>query len=670
MIVESTVKDGVMILKNSSGYYRKVVLRKGQLEAINMINENFMENIVFNAPTAYGKTIVAIYYICKMIKQGLKIIYTAPLKALTAEIVEKLKEMDIKVLEDTGDFRKQPLKDYKNADVVITTYERLDSVMRNPKYHEVFEDFGLLIIDEIHTLHSQNRGVNLESLIVKIKHHTGLSIMGMSATVDNYKTIAEFLDAKYIYVPVEERPVKQNIEVLYYYNEFQQASMRERNDLIRPIINDLIRREKQALVFCSSRKRCEVLAQDFAGIRTKDPLELAKKSNYSFHHAGLPIYQKQEIEKKFLNNEIRFIFCTPTLAMGVNLPAYSVIIYDTCRWNGLVSDNVLIETIEIEQMVGRAGRPQFGEKECEVYILARIQDKPYTFEENIVKSKMFHKLRAVFNEWICSGLTSLEDIKDCLNKTLIRIQSDYGELKKEGGEAMTYLVNNGFINKFADEFTPSFLGRMTALFYIEPETALHFKVIESIFHEKEYSDLELTAMLLNTPEFLEMIRVEEKDAELISLSARAFLEEGIDNKLYDERILKVIPMIFTSHFNQKYAKNIILYRTDAVALSAIMERLLSSAEVIIYDKTLKQRVSDLKIMIKNRTLDRNIAILKSAKGIGDVRMNRLFNAGIKRPEDFLRKSDAELMTIMKVSKKIITDIRYNLKIALKEREMS
>ena len=662
------LKDGVLMIKNDKiGYKKELVLRKGQIEAINYINYNFMENFLLVAPTAWGKTVVAITYIIKMYNNGLKSIYIAPLKALTAEIVVKLNELGFNVLEDTGDFRKNPLKDYKKCDVLVSTYERFGSVITNPKNHIVFDDFGLLIVDEAHMIHSKSRGIDLESLIVMVKRHTSMAIMGMSATADNYKTIAEFFNGGYVYVPIEERPVKQNIEIKYYVSEYHQASVQERSNMLRPIVNDLIRRNKQALIFCSSRNRCEQLAKKFANMNQRDPIVLAKRSNYTWHHAGVEVYQKKEIEKMFVENKVRFIFCTPTLAQGVNLPAYCVVIFDTTRYSGLLAGDVLIESFEIEQTIGRAGRPQYGEKECEIYIFAHIVHKPYVIHPSFIESKMFDDLKKVFNEWITSGISLVEELKECLlNETFLSKQHEADELKKEGTIALKFLLNYGFINKIEGEFIPTFLGKMTALFRIKPETALHYKMIESEYHKRTFTDLELTATLLNTKEFLDLVRVDDRDAKLIDLCVTEFSQNNISQKLYDERILKAIPMIYTDYFNKKYNVRIVLYRTDQGTLSKSMGRLLSSAEVIIYDKELKKRISYLKVMIQNKTLNRDVAILKSAHGLGDVRLNRLFGANIKSPEMFLRRSDAELMRIMNVSKKVLDGIKISLKQAIKD----
>jgi replicative superfamily II helicase len=667
MNIKTIVKGNNLKIENDKGLVQSYELRRGQKDIIDLTENNFMENLLFVAPTAYGKTIGAVNYIIKVYNSGMKSIYCAPLKALTAEIEIELNNLGFNVIQDTGDNRKNPEKDYPKCDVLITTYERFDSVIRNPRNHDLIEElFGLIIVDEVHSVYSDSRGVNLESLIVKVKYHTSMAIMGLSATADNIGDVANFLEAKYVYVPKEERPVKQTVNIKYYYGDYQSVAMKEKNIWLRKTFNDIILQDGQALIFCSSRRRCEILAKEFGGYNINDPIKLALKSNYSWHHAGLQHFQKKEIETLFLKEKLRFIFCTPTLAMGVNLPAYSVIIYDSTRWNGLLSDEVLIDNIEIQQMVGRAGRPQFGQTECDVYVYVHQKYNPYTIEESIIESKMLKQMKSVLNEWINSSITMKDEIKICLNQTLLSQQIDRDEIKNHASEALTWLVNNGFCHFLGDQFTSTFLGKMTALFYIQPETALHFKKIETTYHEKDYTDLELTAKLINTEEFLENIRVEERDAELIRICSTEFIENRIDLKLFDERILKSIPLIFKTHFENKYNVRIMIYRNDAVALNKLMERIFTSAGVIIFNKVLKSRVNDLKVMVQNKTLDRSLAVLRGTKGIGDIRLNRLIHAGIKNPEQFLKLSDVKLMRIMRIKINTLDTIKHNLKERLRE----
>lgn len=86
----------------------------------------------------------------------------------------------------------------------------------------------------------------------------------------------------------------------------------------------------------------------------------------AFHHAGLDLADRRAIEQGFLNHDISVICCTSTLAVGVNLPCYLVIIKGTMTW----TDSGLKEYADLEmmQMLGRAGRPQFEQSACAVIL--------------------------------------------------------------------------------------------------------------------------------------------------------------------------------------------------------------------------------------------------------------------------------------------------------------
>jgi ATP-dependent DNA helicase HFM1/MER3 len=88
----------------------------------------------------------------------------------------------------------------------------------------------------------------------------------------------------------------------------------------------------------------------------------------AFHHAGLDATDRRAVEQGFLSHNINIICCTSTLAVGVNLPCYLVIIKGTAGW----TDHGCQEYADLEmmQMLGRAGRPQF-EQSARAVILTR-----------------------------------------------------------------------------------------------------------------------------------------------------------------------------------------------------------------------------------------------------------------------------------------------------------
>lgn len=97
-------------------------------------------------------------------------------------------------------------------------------------------------------------------------------------------------------------------------------------------------------------------------------------SGVAFHHAGLAPGDRHAVERGFLEGQISLICCTSTLAVGVNLPCHLVIVKNTVAWQ----DNACKEyaDLEIMQMLGRAGRPQFDDSAVAV-ILTRKERVDY-----------------------------------------------------------------------------------------------------------------------------------------------------------------------------------------------------------------------------------------------------------------------------------------------------
>lgn len=114
----------------------------------------------------------------------------------------------------------------------------------------------------------------------------------------------------------------------------------------------------------------------------------------AFHHAGLGPADRHTVEKGFLGGDINVICCTSTLAVGVNLPCHLVIIKNTVGWQDGGSKEY--SDLEMMQMLGRAGRPQFDDSATAV-ILTR-------------------KERVTHYEKLVSGSESLES---CLHLNLI-----------------------------------------------------------------------------------------------------------------------------------------------------------------------------------------------------------------------------------------------------------
>lgn len=95
----------------------------------------------------------------------------------------------------------------------------------------------------------------------------------------------------------------------------------------------------------------------------------------AFHHAGLSPEDRHTIEQEYLAGHLSVICCTSTLAVGVNLPCHMAIIKNTVNYDaGAIKE---YSDLEIMQMIGRAGRPQFDKSALAVIMTRLAQVKYY-----------------------------------------------------------------------------------------------------------------------------------------------------------------------------------------------------------------------------------------------------------------------------------------------------
>lgn len=96
-----------------------------------------------------------------------------------------------------------------------------------------------------------------------------------------------------------------------------------------------------------------------------------------FHHAGLNPHERQQVEQAFITGDINVLCCTATLAVGVNLPCHLVIIKNTVCWDTESASCVEYSDLDMMQMLGRAGRPQFDKSAVAVIMTKREKTQRY-----------------------------------------------------------------------------------------------------------------------------------------------------------------------------------------------------------------------------------------------------------------------------------------------------
>ncbi len=319
---------------------------------------------------------------------------------------------------------------------------------------------------------------------------------------------------------------------------------------------DCIEKNKQALVFVNSKRGAEKQAEDIAktikqeskegseiGDRvlnilskpTKQCKRLAGclKCGIAFHHSGLHPKQRQLIEDAFRSGRIKVISATPTLAAGLDLPAFRVIVRDTKRYVMKYGMRP-IAVLEYLQMIGRAGRPKFdsygegiciakNEKNKEELYCSYLTGEPENIESKLAVEPV---LQMYLLSLISSGIISTKnDITEFFNKTFWAHQyKDTNELYTKIESVLNLLIEWGFLaettkSEFIQaselskyEYKATRLGKRVSELYLSPQTAHSFieglgKAAE-IRELKPISFLQLVASSLEIRPFLKVKTME------------------------------------------------------------------------------------------------------------------------------------------------------------------
>ncbi|MFQ6646535.1 hypothetical protein Gotur_020503 [Gossypium turneri] len=412
------------------------------------------DNILLCAPTGAGKTNVAVLTILQQLALNMdadgsinhgnyKIVYVAPMKALVAEVVgnlsHRLEAYGVTVRELSGD-QTLTRQQIDETQIIVTTPEKWDIITRKSGDRTYTQLVKLLIIDEIHLLHD-NRGPVLESIVARTvrqiettKEH--IRLVGLSATLPNFEDVALFLrvnfekglfhfDNSYRPVPLSQQYI--GITVKKPLQRFQLM-----NDICYEKVM-AVAGKHQVLIFVHSRKetaktgravRDTALANDTLSRFLKEDAASREilqshtdmvKSNdlkdllpygFAIHHAGLARTDRQIVEELFGDGHVQVLVSTATLAWGVNLPAHTVIIKGTQIYSPEKGAWTELSPLDVMQMLGRAGRPQYdsygegiiitGHSELQYYLSLMNQQLP-------IESQFISKLADQLNAEIVLG---------------------------------------------------------------------------------------------------------------------------------------------------------------------------------------------------------------------------------------------------------------------------
>lgn len=419
------------------------------------------DNVVVAAPTGSGKTAILELAICKLAldrgNENFKIVYQAPTKALCSEKAreweKKFSHMNLKCAELTGDTSQAEMRRVGDASIIVTTPEKWDSITRKWQDHRrLLQMVELFLIDEVHILKDM-RGATLEAVVSRMKTiGANVRFIALSATVPNSEDIARWLGRNHTnqQLPAHReafgedfRPVKLRKFVYGFESGGNDFIFDKYLDQKLPGLLSRHAQHKPILIFCFTRKSCESTAAMLADYASGRPegeklwpvpsqripvlsreLQEIVKFGVAFHHAGLDVQDRNAIEQHFLKGQLGVICCTSTLAVGINLPCHTVVLKGTVCF----MDDKLEEysDLEVMQMLGRAGRPQFDDSAAAIILTRAANKQRYekmVSGQEILESTLHLHLIEHLNSEICLGtINDISSAKAWLAGTFLSVR--------------------------------------------------------------------------------------------------------------------------------------------------------------------------------------------------------------------------------------------------------
>lgn len=310
------------------------------------------KNVLISSPTGSGKTLTAFLSIIselfnlakqERLEDKVYCIYCSPLRALANDIRRNL-EIPLKEIEELGESKGIKLQKIRHLvrtgdtpsseksrmlrkppHILITTPESLAIVLNAKKFREKLREIKWVIIDEIHSLVENKRGVHLSLSLERLQHLAKSFVrIGLSATIFPLDEVAKFLVGyenerpRDCYVIDVSFIKKKDIRLISPVRDLIHEPVSKVTGMMYRVLANLIKRHRTTLIFTNTRSGTERVVFHLKQLLPKK-FESITEEKIAAHHGSLSRLERFETEEMLKRGELRCIVSSTSLELGIDI---------------------------------------------------------------------------------------------------------------------------------------------------------------------------------------------------------------------------------------------------------------------------------------------------------------------------------------------------------------
>ncbi|MCX6798925.1 MAG: ATP-dependent helicase [Candidatus Diapherotrites archaeon] len=314
-----------------------------------ILNIHGLQNTLISAPTGTGKTLAAFTAVLNelitlsdagALEDKIYCLYISPLRALSNDIERNLneplqeikkagakinKDIDFRIAVRTGDTpaRERSKQLRKPPHILITTPESFAILLNSSRFIEHLREIKWVIVDEIHSLAENKRGVHLSLSLERLQaQNSGVCRIGLSATISPLEEIAKFLagmknekEARSCKI-VDVRFLKKlDLKVISPLPNLIDTTAGQVQQKLYETLHQLIQSHKTTLVFTNTRSATERVVHNLKELFPQD----YSSGNLDAHHSSISREKRLNVEQRLKEGKLKCVVSSTSLELGIDI---------------------------------------------------------------------------------------------------------------------------------------------------------------------------------------------------------------------------------------------------------------------------------------------------------------------------------------------------------------